>query len=354
MSQSKSEAKSGRSTVYHNDLTSEYDDIVNKENKSLVKDYLNYLRSADKSSATIKQYEAQLRIFFVWNAKENNNVFFCDMKKRQFVKFFTYLIEDLEASSNRVSSFRAVLSSLSNYIERILDDEFPSFRNIVKVLEPVNKTAVREKTVLTDEEVQNCLNELVYARKYQVACALALLASSGMRKSELIQMKVDFFDGGKEIFDGVAYETPKIRTKGKGKAGMQLTRIVFKDPFEKYFRLWMEQREKKGINSEWLFVSNQNGEYQKAEISTANSFARTIESYMGREVYMHALRHYFVSSNSRKGFPESVLIKIMKWKSGSAMYAIYNDNDATEELNDWMASFMKSKQNDKIDDKKEN
>ena len=46
----------GRSTVYNENITAEWDNVQD-ENKKLVKEYLLYLKSQDRSPQTIKQYE---------------------------------------------------------------------------------------------------------------------------------------------------------------------------------------------------------------------------------------------------------------------------------------------------------
>lgn len=337
--------RAGRTTVYNDGLTSEYDTIVSDENKSLISEFVDYLRSVDKSPQTIKQYEAQLRVWACWNATNNNNTFFVDMKKRQFVKFFSYLQNDLGSSSSRVCSLRAVLSSFSNFIERIMDEEYPSFRNIVKVLEPVNKTAVREKSVIDDNKIAACLETLVQKKKYEAACVLAIIASSGMRKSEVIQMRASFFDEDHKIFGGLAYETDKIRTKGRSKAGKVISRIVFVDPFQKYFDLWMEERERLGIDCDWLFVRKTEDGYDQAAIGTIDSIAKTIEGALGETFYMHAIRHSFTTHLLRAGYPTSIVQKIIKWESAD-MVSIYDDRDTNEELTDFMQKMMSKSKND--------
>ena len=169
-----------RSTVYHNLVTPEKWGKVNEKNKNLIDEFTDYLRSANKSPATIKQYEAQLRTFFVFVLERCENKFFVNLKKREFVKYFGYLANELEVSPNRICSMRAVLSSLSNFIERILDEDYPQFRNLVKVLEPVDKAFVRERPALTMDQIKDCLVKLEADKKYQVACCLAVLAASGI------------------------------------------------------------------------------------------------------------------------------------------------------------------------------
>ena len=56
---------------------------------------------------------------------------------------------------------KSTLSSLSNYVENMLDDEFENYRPIVRKIEnPVNEK-VMVKTVLEEEQLQNLLDYLV-------------------------------------------------------------------------------------------------------------------------------------------------------------------------------------------------
>lgn len=48
-------------------------------------------------------------------------------------------------SPARVRRVKAALSSLSNYIENILDDEYEDFRPIIRKIENPQNTPVREK-----------------------------------------------------------------------------------------------------------------------------------------------------------------------------------------------------------------
>lgn len=322
-----------RTTVYNQLVTQEEWKSVAISNKGLLNDFVRYCKSNDKSPNTTHQYEQQLRIFFTWNYRENFNKTFPNIKKRDFVNFFGWGRNDMGWSSNRLASFRAVLSSLSNYIERILDEEHPNFRNVVKVLEPIHIEPVREKTVITREQAQSALTDLTNADELQLACWFSLLLSSGMRKSELLQMKVEFFVPENIVFD-LMYRTPKIRTKGKGKAGKQVSRYVFAYEFQPFFDSWMAQRDKLGIKSEYLFVTKTGDEYTPAKISTLNSWAKRVGDMMGVELYSHSLRHYFVTNLRRSGYPAEIIQKLQNW-ADSKMVDVYSDISHEEELDDF-------------------
>lgn len=322
-----------RSTVYNTGLTTDIDKI-NQTNKELLNSALVYYKSLDRTETTITNYKNQLEIFFCWNYKYNGDKIFVDLRKRDFILFLGYVRNTLKVSNQRIASFKAVLSSFSNVIEIMYDYEYPNFRNVVRNLEPITKTYVREKTVLSEEQVDDILAKLVEMGKYQLACYLALLASSGCRKSELIQMKVSFFDEKHEVFEGFMYKTDDIRSKGRGSAGKVIGRYVIKSTFRPYLDLWLKQREEKGIDSEYLFVVKRNDEYEPAKISTMDSFAETISKLFNIDFYNHCVRHYFCTKLKRNKLPDEIVTLVLHWSSPD-MVKIYNDISQEESLSEY-------------------
>lgn len=319
----------GRKTTRSMAATPEKLAEVNPENMRLKKEFLGYLKSLSRSSETIKVYDSDLNIFFCWAVDNAANKFFVDVSKRDIVAFQNYMLE-AGCSAARVRHLKAALSSLSNYIENILDDEFPNFRPIIRKIEnPVNET-VREKTVLTSEQVQSCLDHLVEHKKFKQACFFALAAYSGRRKAELARFKVSYFDDA-NIICGSLYKTPeKIRTKGHGRNGKLLTCYTLSKPFKPYFDLWMEERQRLGIESEWLFP-DVHDTTKPIGVSTMNSYANSFSRIMGVPFYMHALRHFMTSELARANLPDSAIQMLIGWDSAD-MVGVYKDIDADEEF----------------------
>ena len=54
----------GRSTVYNNITSPEKIAAINPENISLMNDFLEYLESVGRAESTIKNYKADLLVFF--------------------------------------------------------------------------------------------------------------------------------------------------------------------------------------------------------------------------------------------------------------------------------------------------
>lgn len=324
----------GRSTVYNEITSKEKLAQVNEENKQLANDFCEYLESIDRSPGTIKQYKANLNIFWCWNLEHNHNKFFVDLSKREIAKFQNHALNEWGWSPRRVRTVKATLSSLSNYIENILDDEYVGYHPIVKKIEsPVNEP-VRAKTVFRVSEIQMVLNRLVEKHKYEKACFLALALYSGRRKAELARFKVEYFNDDNLICNGALYKTPeKMVTKGRGKRGKLLDVYVIAKPFKPYLDLWMKDRENRGIESKWLFPKRGDGETtdEHVETSTIDSWSKTISKMLIKPFYPHALRHTFTTNLLEQNLPESIVQTILGWSSAD-MLRIYDDRSSDSQL----------------------
>ena len=290
-----------RTTVYNHITTEEKIAEINENNTWLINEFLEYLASIDRAPQTLRSYKSDLHIFFVWNIDFNNNKDFVKLTKREIAKFQNYAINEWHWSPRRVRRVKSTLSSMSLFIENILDDEegYENFRPIIKKIEsPVNE-AIREKTIFSDEQVELLMNTLVERKEYEKACAVAIAAYSGMRKAEILQMKMEYFNDDHLVFDCL-YKTDKIRAKGRGQLGKQINKYVMKK-VDKYLDLWKAERERLGINSEWVFVRRCNGNFVRRE--TLDNWTDEFSEIVGEDFYFHSLRHYVCSMLSANNLP---------------------------------------------------
>ena len=318
-----------RKTKYNNITSPALLEQVNPENKRLKNDFLTYLKSVQRSNGTIDGYSHDLDIFFVWNLQNNNNKFFVDLSKRDLISYQNWLIYENENSPARVRRLKAALSSLSNYVENILDDEYEGYRPIVRKIEsPINQP-VREKTVFSDEQLQSLLDILVKEERFTQACALSLAMCSGRRKSELLRLKVDWFTNDNIIY-GSLYKTPeKVKTKGAGN-GKYLYCYTLSKEFDPYLDLYMNWRKENNVESEWLFYDKADPTKQM-NISTLNSWAVRFSKILGVPFYWHGLRHFFTTKLARLGLPDSVVQTVIGWSSAD-MVRLYDDTPDDEQL----------------------
>lgn len=326
--------REGRTTVYNNITSPEKLAQVNPENIELEKDYLEYLVSIDRAKSTIKQYEAALHVFWVWNLEYNNNVSFFDLTKRQITKFQNHALNVYNWSPARIRLVKSVCRSLENYITRILDEDYPDYRpKWDKIESPVNEP-VREKSVFSMEDMQFLLDYLVKNKQYEKACFLSLAINSGRRKSELARFKVSYFDDENLICSGSLYKTPeKMTTKGRGSKGKLLYVYTLAKPFKPYLDMWLDERKRLGIETDWLFPKNSGKKWsdEPAPTSTFDSYAKTFTKILGKPWYPHNARHFFTTALSENNIPDSVIKNIVGW-STVALVDIYRDTDAEDDF----------------------
>jgi integrase len=321
-----------RKTFRKQITTDEYIDKINEGNKSLQERFLKEKKSRS-SALTIKSYKSDLDIFFVWNLLYNKNKHFTEIRKLELSDFFIFATEDLQWSSARFSRMKSVLSSFSNFIEKYYDEDFPTFRNIVlKSVEAMPKHAVREKTILSEEQVNGLFEYLDSTEEYQISCWLALAIGSGSRFSELLRFEITNIDFNNVAFDGIFIETLKpIKTKGRGVAGKMLYKYIIKDIFCQRYEKWMEVRNKimfdNGKIHDFIFIKPDGS---PATEGTARTWVTKIEDYLKVPFYPHALRHYATTYLAYKKIPHELIRELWGWES-TDMVKVYNDMTAKDQ-----------------------
>lgn len=303
---------------------------INSKNLDLIEKFLK-AKGRSSSEKTIESYRSDLNIFFCWNLQSNGNKFFVDIKKIEFSEFFSFVLDELKWGSERFKRMRSCLSSLSDFIFKFYDEEYPTYRNIIlKSIESIPKSERREKTILSKEQVDTLLKELSSSDK-QLACWFALAVSSGARFSEILRFTTDIIDPEKTEFNGLFIATTKpIKTKGRSKDGKMLVKYIIKDIFMPYYETWLVDREaimKKNEKMHNSIFIREDG--SPAIEGTARSWVKRIEKFLGAPFYAHCVRHYIVTYLSKVGLSSELIAYLMGWSSED-MVKIYNDSNATD------------------------
>ena len=243
--------------VYNRFDTTEKWDQVNKYNKELLEDFKLELRAEGKSDKTIKIYEHNIKVLFVYILEELENVKVSKLKKKHFRNYVLWL-KDKGLSVSRINNLKSAASSMLNFASDSEDYEDDIQLNYVSKLKPMNKEQRREIVFLTDEQVQIIYDELMARENYRDALLVSLLYESTRRRAEIFQLKKDWIDVNKNV-------TSKLV---KGKRGKMLPVFYFEKSIEAY-KKYMEQR---NDNNPDLWV-DKDGE----SISYQNLYDRIIE-----------------------------------------------------------------------------
>jgi len=312
-------------------VTDELVEQINPKNIKLMKQFLKE-KNTRSSDLTIKNYESDLKIFFTWVLLYADNEFFVDIKKLTLAEFFGYAVSELKWGSSRFSRVKSCLSSLSTFIERLMDDEYPNFKNVVlKAIESMPKNASREKTVISDAQFNFLLEELSKQGETQILCWVSLAAASGARFSELLRITTDLIDENSVAFGGLFLETTEtIKTKGRSKSGKMLKKYILKDIFLPKYNAWMIERNaimaEKNKEHNSIFI-NENGDPASEQL--IRMWIKKIESILGVPTYPHMFRHFFTTFLVRSGLPSDLVQVIGGWSS-SNMVDLYSDIDIKE------------------------
>lgn len=313
-----------RKVVQHRFVTAGIRSEFNSENVKLGRAFLMYKQTTDRSPMTIKSYRQDLDVIWYWNWLKNENKSFYDWTKQEIIAFQSWCLEECQHSSARVRRLKAVMSSMSNYIEDILDTEYPEFKKVShKIPNPVI-TPRMEKSVFTMHDINVLLGYLTFHCQYRKACCLALAVCSGRRKAELLRFKLSDFTEDRLVCDGALYKSAPIRTKGRGRDGKKLECYVLAKQFKPYLDRWLAYRERHGIQSDWLFP-NMSDMTKPLSPSTLNDWSEQFSELTPLPFYWHSMRHLTVTNFKRSGIPDTVIQEYIGWAETSNMIPIYSD-----------------------------
>lgn len=303
---------------------------INPKNQQLVDRFLKNF-ATKRSPNSVISYRSNLNIFMCWNILWNDNTFFVELKKYEFMDFFDFCVTELKWGSNRYAQMHSCLSCFSTWIENIYDEKYPEFRNLLPKIEKLPKETVRKKSVFKKEELDKLMDWLGEQGKVNEQCLLALIMSSGSRASELLRFTTDMIDENHTAFEGLFLETTEdIRVKGRGVNGKYIPRYLIKDIFLPYYKQWLPVREQimkeTGKDHNFIFI-RPDGE--PALISTIRSWMEKWDDVLDKHWYPHAGRHFWTTYLLSIGLEKELIQELQKWSS-DALVDIYNDATAKD------------------------
>lgn len=302
---------------------------INPQNIKLMERFLNNF-GTKRSPNSVTNYRSNLRMFFCWNVLENDNEFFIDIKKYQLMDFFDYGVTELQWHSQRYSQFHSCLSSFSAWIERMYDEKYPNFRNLLPKIEKPVKSVIRQKSVFTKAELDDLMLLLGRENKIQEQCLLALMMATGARLSELGRFTVPMIENSSLVFDDLFLETDPMQVKGMGTDGKHIERYIIKDMFMPYYNKWLPERAKimNNFNQQHdsLFITRTG---TVARVSTFRGWIENWNEYTSKPFYAHSMRHFWTTYLLGAGLEKELVQDLQKWSSDT-LVSIYNDATAKD------------------------
>ena len=271
-----------------------------KEILPYLDDFLLHIQTNNYSKETLYNYERDLRTLDAFLGEEMSGLPFSGVTKRTMEQFKAYLTsKDRKTSGGtkpqkqlKSGSINRILSSIRRYLVYLIDMDHktPIAPESIKLLRMEKKHPhVAElpdlvRLIETPSEYEK--NKMVRLRNRAM---LELLFATGMRISELVNLKRDQVDKSGKIF---------ITGKGKKQRFVYLT-----DRAVKHLDIYLQER---ADNSDFMFVPyrGQNA-HEKNAISTnyLQMKIKQYRNYVGINVptSAHSLRHGFATYLAENG-----------------------------------------------------
>lgn len=325
-----------RQTNYNIHNASEDWEKVSKWNKGLVKMYMSYLGASDKSSKTKEKYLHNLKLFFQWVLNYQDNKPFEKLKKRNYMEWLDYLVNEQKLSPARVRVLRCTVSSFSNFCEDILsgDEDYPefdNFRNLILKIKPPVLNNIREKTYLTKEQIEDLLNYCEDKEMWQECVYITVSFYTGARIEEVLQFKRSDFK--EDNLKGDYYVTSPKRCKGRGSIGKVRTFKIKKEFLQYYLDKYLETRTDK-LDELFIYEIKSKNETYPAKDATIRTWCNKFSKYLNTPIYPHCFRSSIATVLSVEENKDISKIQSLLGHQSSATTQIYIKHDPNEDIED--------------------
>lgn len=309
------------------DITDEMWNQVRREHRDLVAEYLDV--STHLSPRTKIQYESGLRHFFWWVHEILNDKPLEKISKRDFMRYMSYL-SNRGLSSSGMGFKKSAVSAFNIYIENIIaeddKDNYGSFRNFTRGLQPIPKNQVYSKEPITYDEYKLIIETLLEDENYLGVAWVATAFNTGARRSEIIQLKTEILNY--PIPEGQNYIMSNT-VMGKGRAGGKPVEYMVNTDALKYIQLWIEKR---GYEHEYIFTTKYDGNDVMSS-SWANTFCTDVLSdIIGRRINPHIFKASAITYLLNQNVPMNLVSKyVAQHNDVSTTQNFYDLRDFEEE-----------------------
>lgn len=281
------------------DVTDEMYNACNSETREMIQEFFD--AKAQLSADTRKQYKSALRQFAYWIETSCNGKPLYKIKKRDFTRFMSYLV-NRGMSSSALKFKKSAVSSLCNYIiDNVVDDdemeEYSNFRNFTTAFKDIPLNYVYEKIAVTEEEYEKLKEVLLDDGNYMGLAWVACAFNSGARRGGIIQFKAECVRQG--IPEGKTYiMSNKVREKGRGADG-KICEYMLNEECIKYTNLWLDKR---GYDHEDIFTVKYRGEIKRVSKEWASELCtNTLSDILGRRINPHLFKASACTNLLNKG-----------------------------------------------------
>lgn len=272
-----------RGRIYNNFYTPELWELVNKENKRIIDDFLAEYKQRQKSKGPISGYYNDLRIVMIYILKELGNRSILELKKKDFRGLSLYFSEECKMSAARVNRLKSACNSLLTFCEE--DEDYDYEVNYSKKVAGLPKKPVKDDEdnfFFTFDEFIKVRDILIERGRLQDAVLWSIGFDSAGRRNELFQIeKHGLLDGNKTNIV-------------VGKRGKKFC-LVYLDDTKELIRQYLKDRGEDNIDSLWIKCSGNDKQpiTGDALYDRVCSISKILSEIRGEEcnIFPHTMRH---------------------------------------------------------------
>lgn len=257
--------------------------LVNKENKSIMDDFLTEYKQQKKSVGTINAYFQDLRIILIKIMEDFDNKSILEMNKKDFRRLNIWFDES-GMSPARCNRLHSACNSLLTFCED--DDDYDYEVNTSKKVKGVPNVKVKtneDNFFFTFDEFIKVRDILVEQGDLQNAVMWSLAFDSAGRRNEVYQVKKDgLIDNNKTNI--------VIGKRGK------TFPLVYLDDTKELIRQYLEWRGDDGIDSLWITGYGETAKPASKDVlydRMAGKINKILSKVRGEEtaIFFHTTRH---------------------------------------------------------------
>lgn len=244
------------------------------------KGYINYLIANKKSDNTIKNYTKHIQSALDFIGKEEKDITYSDLINWQ-------------ASISNLSSATIALeiNSIRSYFKYLTAVGEININPTTELVAPKIKNKV--KPYCTTEDIRSMLNN---TRSYRDRAVIALIASTGLRMSEMAQITMDQWN------EMVHFNSRNLIILGKGNKERT---IYVNDMAMEAIKDYLNHRKN---DSDYLFASNCGNILDDSNLNKMiKNVAKKANLSFWEDMSCHALRAAFATIANDKGVPVAVI-----------------------------------------------
>lgn len=291
-------------------------EIYNKENLEVYELYLqsNKARNYESMNTTYRIYQSNMLQYLKYLQKnEGNRLLLSEGTIKNCVSILERYINHCRDNGNNNQTINNKITAISSFyiwcVKRDLISHHP-FQHKLDRLRKGDFDKRRESYFLNIEDIIKARILMQHnSKKFDTQSRLIwdLFLESAARISAISNLKISQIKNGYFC---------KVKEKGN-----KIVDVIYLNNTDKVLKEWLLERELRGIESDWLFVTRHNNEFKQMTQSTIRARIKKIGLLIGyEELYPHTLRKTSIN-----------ILKNLSDINTASEFANHNDTKTTRE-----------------------